>query len=283
MKYKNLTIGILSISTLFLGVSFFVWTVIPYIQMSSYFSQIKAFRAKEDINLAQFNQAFGRQTYVQGELRNDLVDRIIDAYQTDAQTALVGVLPAALTRLEEYTTRFDTSPKYFVTLAKGYGLNYSLTETDTNDLKKAEKFYKKALILMPKNPEIAYGYTVNLLNQKRFTEAEQLAKQTLAEQGSINLSYQYLGLVYYRSGVSYYDQALEYFEQGIELGKNNSLKTLPEIYSTLFKHYYEKKDINRFKIVINRIKELIPEQKEAFVTLEQYIEQYNRIPLITIN
>ncbi len=283
MKHKNLTIGILFTATLFLGVSFFVWTVIPYTQMSSYFSQIKAFRAKEDIMLQQFEYAFGRQTYVQGELRNDLLDRIIDEYQKNEQTSLLNVLPSALGRLEEYLVVFNTNPKYFVTLAKGYGLQASLIEDNMEALRRAEGYYKTAQYLMPENPEIAYGYTVNLLNQKRFAEAEQLAKKALKEQGSINLSYQYLGLVYYRWGQGYYDSALEYLEQGIELQKSNGLKTLPEIYSTLFKYYYEKKDNTRFKIVINRIKELIPEQKEAFITLEKYIDQYNIIPLITIN
>ncbi len=283
MKYKHLTIGILSITTLFLGVSFFVWTVLPYSQMQNYFRQIKAFRAKQDVVLKQFDYAFSIETYVQGELRNDLLDRIIDEYQKNDQTVLLNVLPSALEKLESHVVRFDTNPKYFVTLAKGYGLQAAITQDNIEILKRGEDNYKKAFELMPENPEIAYGYVVNLLNQKRFTEAEQIAKQTLEKQGTINLSYQYLGLVYYRWGPQYYNNALLYLEQGIELGKNNSLKTLPEIYSSLFKYYYEKKDVEQFKVVVRRLKEFMPEQRESFMKLEEYLNEYNKVPPIAIN
>jgi tetratricopeptide (TPR) repeat protein len=254
-------------------------------QMNQYFKLIKAY-SKGDVTAVEMlenkKNIFNPFTTVQPELRDHLVNRIIDEYQESSEKKIISVLPFAMDCIIEVTHRMPEYPRYQISAAKGYGLMYAITN-DSSYLKLGEQYYKLAQESIKGNPEVNYGYTVNLVNQGRFDEAVELARSNLFVNPKIALSYHYLGLALYRSGPSGYDEALVMFEEGFDNKSGPVLKTVTGFYNDLFVHYYQKKDVKHFSIVLRRLIQIDQRQSDAYTKILEYVERTKRIPPININ
>lgn len=259
MKQRNnhyAIVALLGIGTVFLGIVFFWWTFVPYMQMRHY---DRAIKSSNSIQLFDSQQSlFWPYTYAQPDIRDSALNHVLAAY-TRGQVTSEAVLAAA-GRLKEVTDREPGYPRYFYTLARTYtALAAKDSVRKTEYLGLAEEYCRRAYNLIPASPEIAHVYSLVLLNQGKYDEAISILTASLAR-ASVPETHFSLGLVLFRMGSGYYSESLDQFEVS-EFKQDADLALA--IYKKFLTYFSATGDTAQVRTVIERLHILDPNTKYA--------------------
>jgi tetratricopeptide (TPR) repeat protein len=226
--------------------------------------------------------AFEPWTFAQQLIRYDLLDFILQMYREGNLTKENPILLEAINRMEEYVAREPNFPNYFFLIGKAYDKLSDLHNNNIVELEKAESAYRKGLALSPYRQDGRYALAINLMNQGREEESRLLIQETLAQNNTAPETYYYFGLLEIKWKKPDYVKSLSYMEFALNEGVNPSKKITNQIYQIYFNHFYEKKDVDNFLIVLKRKMVLDPTQAQAYKAISQYIEINRKIPVIDL-
>jgi len=147
---------------------------------------------------------------------------------------------------------------------------------DITLLKKGEEYLRKVLVFSPERPDFGYGLSLNLVYQKRYTEAKEVLDKVIAEDSGLADSYYYYGIALWFEGEESYAQALEYFEKVFNLKPwlfKERIGNAESIYSHFVQYFYNKRDKARFNTVAHRLIENKHPQSSALAQLLLEVEK----------
>ena len=287
MKHNYILFGILfGVSTLFLGWVLVAQMIVPYRQMSGYLALVKnGIRgdASAYADIPKHPEFFTPYTYIQPELRGDLLSRAV-VLQDEGRGAESKVfLPFAIQKVEETIGTQNEQVKYLIALGRSYVyLAGQFPQQTEKALALSMKYYQRALTLWPGSYQASYGYAVALSSAGRHDEARAIISDIIAYDPEVSLSYYYRGYMAYKQGTDYYAAALADFERIFDDNAATDQRFLGGIYVNFFKYFYKVRDIERFSTVVDRLIVLDPDQSVSYTTVKDYIARTNRLPTITI-
>jgi tetratricopeptide (TPR) repeat protein len=278
---------IFSIMALFLGISFFVWTVYPYAQMASYVKKIDLAINGEPEALTESKFVFEPYTSVQPTIRYRFLYNLFSEYKKGVLNVKdVPLIEFAIMKMDETVKQTDHYPQQFSIMGKMYD---ALADIAPNDAQRydtlAEVYYKKAISLSPNNynQDAKFSYSLNLTNQGRVNEAVLLMRQTVAYDTRPPEGHYYLGLALFKQGEANYLESLNEMEYSFS-HKFNPFKGLAKgMYGNFMAYFYHKKDIKNLITVVDRLALLDEAQRDTYIKLSEVMRTYNRIPIIDIS
>lgn len=270
-----------SIATIFLGCIFFMWTIVPYIQIGHFYYELKSGAFSKNQIPTNPNSIFYPQTYVQPSIRYNLTDFLFRSYAEKPAQSSITLIKFAIAKLEETVAYEKNYPNYFLNLGKAYDFlgDLSAPEEKASLQQKAESYYKQALDLVPGNQRIMYAYSINLLNQGRTEEAILMARNALAGDPRVAESHYYLGVILFKGGSNYYDEALAELEKSLDETGGQPDQLVQSIYKEMISYYYHKQDVARFTIVLKRLPRS-SDQQEDYQKIMDYIAKNNHLPML---
>jgi|GEM_PF-3081906 len=284
-KYKKIILIFFCIVTLFLGVLFVFWTIIPNLQSTFFYKNFRLFTNEQnEKGLLNSQFSFYPNTYVQPRLRYEFMDLLFKAY-AGGQNPSKELVLFAKNKLEENTLIEGNYANNFLALGKAYDLLADLYPKEQAQMRlKAESSYKKALELFPGIQSVLYTYSVNLTNQGRIDEALSMIEQAVKEDPRVAESHYYLGVILYnKGGDQNINESLKEMEtafQGGYVGQDN----LPRIiYEKMLIHYYDQKNISNLKIVLNRLVYLNESQADTYKKIIKYMDLNKIIPILNLH
>ncbi|MEI6316347.1 MAG: hypothetical protein WCO65_01305 [bacterium] len=288
-KNKKIIIAIcLSVTTVFMGVSFFAWTLVPHLQMSEYLKNIQnaSKEHRASVLLSTFNTnafMFEPETYVQGYVREVFLNEMFIQYRSGAfaNSALLPLLDIALQKNIEYAIHHPDFYEYDFNIAKAYDAKYSLNP-NKEYLSESEKYYKHALEIIPNRQEVIYGYSTSLLNQGRNQEAIDLLNKAIVTNPYIPQNHYQLGQALYFTGYEKYNDSLDQFEFSLNSEVDMVSELTKQAYLKFFVYFYKQNDIKRFTETVQRLISIDPEQKASYQTIVDYIQKNHTMPLVNI-
>lgn len=265
-KQTAVLVGV-SAATAFLGVSFFVWTFVPYAQMVRYAKTAKL----EIIAVAEHSGIFTPFTYAQPDIRNAYVRDTIRIMEEEGESPeRIQTLLHAASLLEEIVVRHPDYPKYFYTLARAYTvLTAADPERKPEHLERAEMYYQRAYALVPEYPEAVQVYAGILTIKGDYESAVTLLEESLAK-SDVPSTHFYLGLALFQIGPERYPDALYHLQQA-------ETKTGPKLMVTLYRKllaaFLKDGDIQRSRTAIQRLFEIDPDRTPAYQEIESVLNR----------
>ena len=281
-KSLKITGSLLVIVTLCLGVVFFVWTLVPFLQLGNFYHKISsAFSGKQE-SFKETDFLFTPFTSAQGLIRYNFVNTMLDQYRAGRVTKVHPLLTVSIERLKEYVAREPYFPNYFFLLGRATDLMADLNNNDQNFLKEAEGYYVQGLALNPYRQDGRYAYAINLTNQGREADAQKVIRETLSENKAVPESHYYVGVLELKRTKPDKVFALSEIETALTGGANPDPKLTLQIYDIFFNYFYTKKDLERFQVVLERKKQLDPKQNQTYDAILNDIKKNGSIPAINL-
>ncbi len=282
-KYKKLILFCFSVVSLFLSVSFFVWTIFPNIQIMYFYTNLSGVLNGESKEMTNSNITFSPYTWVQPEIRGQFLSYIFDAqleHSIDPQ-----IVQFAVNKMEESVLIEHNYSTHFLNLGIAYDLLADLNPAKKDEmLLKAEENYKKGLDVLPGNQRIYYAYAINLANQGKSKEAILIAKKALDEDSNVAESHYYYGIMLYKEGGgTNLREALKEMEFAFNSGYKTKDDLSKKIYEKFLVYFYNQNDIDNIKIVLNRLVIFDKVQSPTYEKIIDYINKTGNIPLLNIN
>jgi tetratricopeptide (TPR) repeat protein len=274
----------LSVGTaLFLGVGFFYWTIVPYMQSYSYIIDTRQAYSTADFSIFIDDEfVFEPDSNVQGILRSDFLRQIMTQYSNGTFKTLNPIFDKAINEMETYVSSHKNYYTYVIGLANAYSIKYGL-DNDPKSLALEEKYFKQAMEIIPGRQDVVYAYSLVLLKQNRHQEALDLVQQLITKNPDIYSNYYQLGQLKMMMGIDHYTEALAQFEIALSHNVNTNPDFTKNVYQELLKYYYEKKDVPNFVIVTNQLIKVDPAQKNAYVGVLDFIKvNGNKLPNLNI-
>ncbi len=285
---KDLIIKIcLVIITLFSGYAFFVWTVIPNIQITKFHKAFKKTVATNDIKYVTENsELYEPMTYIQPWMRYLFVSLLVKGYGSEDRAISVKLMPFAVQKLEESLPYSKPYLNSLLILGKGHEIMGILSESkkiDEVEMKKATDYYEKALELVPNQQTTLISYSINLYNRGRTPEAITLLRDAIKIDDRIPDLHYYLGqyLVYQNEKNSAEAlREIEFsFNQGVDIDTSLSQKT----YQKMLFYFAKVKDQENIVIVLNRLVKIDERQSKLYSDILDYIKEHDAIPGLELN
>src|SRR4051812_14294134 len=107
---RHILFGIFSVLALFLGISFFLWTAVPYGQMAVFYRNLKKEVNGDAAPLLASRASFEPFTVIQPELRYQFIEYIFGQYLADPNGQNPQMLALAIQKLEEVISRGTNYP-----------------------------------------------------------------------------------------------------------------------------------------------------------------------------
>jgi len=259
---------LLAVLALFLCFVFLRGDAPAYLDMKEYLS-FK--RTNQSVNLEDIDSVFSPFTIAQKVIRQDFLLESVPA--TTEKSA--GILSAAFLRAEEYIEKMPNDFRFLAAVAGAY-TRQGNEKKDITLLKKGEEYLRKVLVFSPERPDFGYGLSLNLVYQKRYTEAKEVLDKVIAEDSGLADSYYYYGIALWFEGEESYAQALEYFEKVFNLKPwlfKERIGNAESIYSHFVQYFYNKRDKARFNTVAHRLIENKHPQSSALAQLLLEVEK----------
>lgn len=259
---QTLIFSILTAGSLFFGISFFAWTLVPHIQMARYESAAENGFA----NVAIRPGIFRPYTYAQPGIRDAYVRDTISALdRAPGMDASAETLRSATALLEESVERQPNYPKYLYTLARAYttlaGIDLDARE---QNLARAERYYQEAYTLVPDYPEAMQVYAVLLTTKGDYTQAVELLEGVLAY-ADTPATHFYLGIALSQMGEGRYPDALVHLEQASGKG---SQKLVISTYRRLLASFLRGNDRERARIALDRLMDIDTDRIQDYREIE---------------
>lgn len=282
---KGVQIAFVCVS-IFLAITFFVWTVFPYAQMATYIKNFEIAMTGDMRPLEQSSFSFSPYTSVQPALRHKFLTHLFEHYKAGKlSSAYAPLVQLSIDKMIEVTDSTDHFPHYFTSIAKAYDELADFIPTEAMEYhSKAEVYYKKALALSPNNfnPDNSFAYSINLTNQRRNAEAITLLRKVLSYDTRIADTHYFLGLILFKAGAENNNEALEHLEFALDKNVNPSPSITKKVYQNMLIHYYKKQDATHFVTVIKRLVTMDTDQKDTYEQILGEIEKTNNIPLLNV-
>jgi tetratricopeptide (TPR) repeat protein len=230
--------------------AFIFWTIIPFIQMSSYLSHIQAGRIQK---IQKTDSIFWPYTYAQRVIRYEFL-KTLEEQNIDARH--ISLLNDGIKKMEESVAIEGWSPYQYIRLGRSMEKKVELLH-DPSFYKTAEEHYKKAIALSPTRQEVVYALGLSFIRQgkPRAKEAVSLLKSALEPR--IPASYFYLGLAEFNAGAETYSDSLEHLEFFLQqASKNPDTRVVQDVYEKLFYFFYGAKDQTRLLTTASSLEKL---------------------------
>ncbi len=270
------------IGSIFLGFSFFVWTLYPYYQMTVFVKNLEKSLAGNATDLFNSKFSFEPYTHVQPAIRYMFISHMFSEYKDgNLNASFAPLIKLAIDKMDETVTRTDDYPHYIGLIGKSYDSLADLTpENSTEYHLIAEKYYKKAINLSPGNynQDAKFAYAINLTNQNRASEALSLMRETVAYDSRPPEPHYFLSLALFKSGEAYWEESLTEMEYSFNNGFDPGQGLAKKIYEKFLLYFYNKNDIKNLLIVVNRLAILDPEQHDTYIEIIDFIKIHNYAP-----
>ena len=257
----NIVLGALSLFFLW---ALIFWTIVPYFQMKEYLSLITTGDAQTISN--GVDGVFSPYNYDQQDIRGHFIQMMLGYYGKDQLTT--DLFEKALSKIEELVSIEPYGPRQLMLAGKGYEIKGRFLNNQ-DFLKKAESYYRRAYDLAPTRQDIIYSLAVDMAYQGRFDEAIELLRVSTKLNNNVPDSHYTLGIVLSYSGEKNYKEALDELEYFFNMKSDFSLdiikynkEPLLRVYAQLSRYFYKNRDQANFITVLERIKDLSPENSE---------------------
>jgi tetratricopeptide (TPR) repeat protein len=284
MKNKDIFLPIVfSAVAIFFIVGFFMWTALPYWQMSVWRKGADAFMAGDDSAFPSDPAIYNSPTSVQGRMRIDAFSWLFNQYVHGTRKEYTPLYDQALGRLKEWIEAHPYRYDELLFLAKAYEYKANFTG-DTSLYAVADDYYKKAIALSPERQDLLYAYAEHLSNTGRKDEAVALLSGMVQKYPDILQNEYYLGVVLAANDKKDYNSALAHLERVFNKGvQSYDAIIIKALYEHFFVYYYEQNDFERFSLVVHRLIHIDPSQKDSYTTIADYVDAHHSIPLINIH
>ncbi|MEI6580859.1 MAG: hypothetical protein WCO07_01660 [bacterium] len=283
-KDKKIILVLSILITLFLGLVFFAWTVVPNLQMVTFYKNLRIFiNRQQEEKLLNSKFTYYPMTYVQSELRYKFAEYIFRAFLEKDNPSKEFVV-FAKDKLEESARKENNYANNFLALGKAYDLLADLYPDQQVLMRlKAEENYKKALKLLPDMQTILYALSVNLTNQRKTDEALVVSKKAVEEDPRVAESHYYYGIMLFNKGSKQnMDESLKEMEIAFQNNFPANSSLARGIYEKLLSYYYDKKDIFNLKTVLNRLIYLNENQADVYKKIIKYMDDNKIVPILNL-
>jgi tetratricopeptide (TPR) repeat protein len=286
--HKIITQLVCAAGAVFLTVAFCLWTVFPYSQMWIFFNNMQKGIAGDSESLLQSHYSFYPMTSIQPMMRYYFLDFILQIYAHQADEGqkkfAEQTLPFAIDRMVEGASDKPNYAQFFLTLGTAYDLMANLhpDQAQAFHLKAIEQF-KKSLELYPGNQRTLYAYAISLADQGKVDDALAMMRQMTAYDSRLQETSYYFGLLLYmKDNYANSDTALDHIDHALAKGINPTPELTKKVYEKMFAYYYQKGDLEHFKIVAERLSSMDENQAAVYKQIVDYINANNTIPLINL-
>ncbi len=250
-KAKSYMFGVIFLLiTLFLFYSAIKQTLPGYFDMRKYTSLI----LKKDpvFILNNIEPSLYPITIAQREIRTHFLLQAIKMENNSVDRSIVRKFTdRAIAAGEEYIQNHPEDFKFLGTIVMAYN-----SKGDLESALKSEKYAREALQWNPDSLEFNYSLAINLLYQKRYSEALDVIKNILSKSEGIDKSHYYYGHILFSAGEKNYKESLIQMERSFEINPDlyfESQVINEHIYTTLFKYLYDLRDKKNLFIVSDRL------------------------------
>ncbi len=237
---KNiLGLGFVGLIAFFTCFSFLRSDLPAYMDMKTYLAAKKS----GEVTLAKVNSAFTPMTVAQTIIRREFLIQ-----STTGPNISPAVLEAAFNHAREYALKMPQDFRFLASL----GGAYTREGNENNNpafLKEGEETLRRIVQFSPNRPDFNYGLALNLVYQKRFSEAREVLKKIEIASPLLGDTYYYYGMSYWFEGETGYKRALENFEKAFDLKPQLFTERKEEagsVYTHFIKYFYGKRDKEAF-------------------------------------
>ena len=258
------------IITLFFLWGVIVWTLVPYSQMSTY---LGAFSNKDIALIAQHpDDVFEPYTYVQQDMRLHFLNVMIANYGVNPQVN--ALFDFAITKVDDMVRREPNNARALLMLGGAYDKKGKANK-DQESFKKAEEYYRQALVFAPKRQDLIYPLALNLTNQGRIQEGIDLLKQSITTDNLSPETHYYLGLLLGVVGDKNYKESMNELEIAMDSPTfaNSKDDMLKNSYRTFVRLAYQNRDRERFVKAATRLALLDASQADMLQRAIDVIKQ----------
>lgn len=238
---------------------FFRGTLIGYVQASKYMTIIRS----KDVSFIKDNisKAFYPFSMSQNEIGEELMRNVQVMYGnrkslTPAQKEdLEKLFEITINRAEEYMT---IRPKDYRFLSAVSNLYYqrAITLNDIESIKIGEKYLRDVIAYVPNRYTLQRALAVNMINQDRYEEAEDILNNLLDRHDDIPALYYDYGYLKFLG--KDFNKAFDFIEKSLdmdnELFRKEGYAENTMIYGVLLEDAYKKRDKEKFIIIAERLK-----------------------------
>ncbi len=282
MSQKNKSI--LTISGAILSVFLFAYlflygTLIPYFQMHR-FIHTRGELLKSNISPFLFTHSiFKPMTNAQYLIRYDALNFPVGNINKQNYDTFAPVLDLAIKEMEEYLAIHPYFSNYQLKLGRGYQQKWLFTH-DKSFLVKEEEVYKKALSYNPNRQEILYLYSINLAEQGKIKEAQEMLDGVAKTSPGLPDTHYFRGVLM----ADYLnDKPGGLKEVEIALDGGYAPNTTKAIYYNLLPYFTEHKDSRSVITILKRLEKIDPEQAVAYEQVIKSIEKTGVLPNLDVH
>ncbi len=247
-------------ASIFLGISFFVWTMVPLRQLAGLFrSYDKTMMTGNVTFLTKNEKLFSPYTFVQPFLREYFLRMVSNMYPSiiDPKGELYKF---AVIKLEESLEHNNKYANNYVILGKAYE-TLAVSSTDEGEAKKfyaqAGAYYEEALRIMPYYVQAVEYYALNLYNRGLGEASILLLQDALKQESTIYELNYFLGVIEAKQNEKYINDALLQMEIAFSHSyKPQNIHEARGIYTDFVKYFTKHKDKERAAAASNRLKEI---------------------------
>lgn len=285
-KERAISFGLICI-TLFSGFAFFVLTVYPNMQITRFHKAFKKTQSTGDFTLLTENPAlFEPYTSIQPWLRYLFMGLLVKGYNSEDRSMSVALMPFAVAKLEETLPKTAPYLNSYLQLGKGYEIlafTKSKNFKDSSEIKKAEVYYKEALVLVPNQQTTIIAYSINLYNQGKIAEAIALLRNSIADDDQIPELHYYLGQYLVYQNEKNAPEALSEIEISYNAGAEIDAGLSQKTYQKMLFYFAKVKDVRNATMVLNRLMQIDPKQSQIYAGILDYIAVNKKIPELETN
>ena len=284
-KQQIITTSIFAAASVFLAVGFFVWTLVPYIQMASFYSNASGLADRDQSSISSDDGMFTPMTYMQPQIRAALADFILLNNDKLDSSIVLPLVQLTASKIPEVDTMEGNNIYTYLTFGKLYDLLGDLDVAHSaQNYALAEKEYQKALAVYPGYQKTLYVYSINLAHQGRMQDAMTQVQLAYDEDPRVPASHYYLGMILFLSdNTKNSNAALENFEFALDRTSDQMPGATKVVYEKMLNQYYTAGDIVRFQTVVNRLIALDPSQSQVYQKISDYVTANHVIPIINLN
>lgn len=273
--------------SVFLGISFFVWTVYPNLQVVKFHKIFKKALSEGRPALITENKfLFEPFTYVQPKLRYLFTALLTKSYVGNEMKTQVALLPFAINKLEESLGKTEPYLNTYLFLGRAYevmGIYTDDKKVREEDWQKAEEYYKKALALVPDQQSAITSYATNLFNRGKSDEAIKLLEEAILTNENVFVLHYYLGQFIYFNNNKNILEGLEKIEIALDHSVNPNPEQTIKTYQKMLAEMAKGNMVDASLVVLTRLRKIDSRQAELYTNIIDYIVSNGEIPPLDFN
>ncbi len=272
--------------TLFSGIAFIWWTVVPNLQIASFHRAFKKVVTTQDPTYILDNPKLFTPNYTQPMVRYLFATLLVKGYGSEDRSISLKLMPFALQKLEESVSVSKPYLNTFINLGKLYeilGHTSGDPKIDETFSAKAGDYYEQALKIVPNQQTVIVAYSINLYNRGKIDSAIALLRASLDEDDRIPDLHYYLGQFLAYQHEKNIPEALKEIELSFNLGSDIDTKLSQQTYQKMLFYFYKIHDQENMVTVLSRLITLDARQAPMYTQIRDYILSKHSIPSLELN